>query len=147
MCGCGRTSASRGSPGARSFGPTRSKKMYAPTMRRLANGSTPPTSKRPRSRRRCRMTSSIMAGAPGWPGSGAARQHRQHVGDELVELLEVVAQELRRRLVRDLACLVEHPVSELDVGLGRVHLRRVEESEDAAQVLLPHRGADRARRG
>src|SRR5690606_23161733 len=47
----------------------------------------------------------------------------------------------------DRAVCVEHAVLELDVGLRRVHLRRVEEAEDAAQVLLADRGADRAGRG
>src|SRR5690606_40757511 len=60
-----------GRPGARSLGPMRSKKMYGPTMRRFAKGSTRPTSKAPRSRRRGGMSSSIMAAS--FAGDGPVR--------------------------------------------------------------------------
>src|SRR3954469_23107527 len=60
MCGCGRTSTERAMPCAKSTGPIRSKNTNGPTMRRFAKGSTRPTSKPPRSRRRASMTRSIM---------------------------------------------------------------------------------------
>src|SRR5688500_10631836 len=60
MCGWGRTSTERGRPAGKSTGPMWSKNTNGPTMRRLAKGSTRPTSNPPRSRRRWLMTISIM---------------------------------------------------------------------------------------
>src|SRR5262245_4923300 len=72
----------------------------------------------------------------------AARDRRVDARDEAVELGDPFAQELLDRGVRHRALVVEEPGLELDVRLDRVHQRRVAEGEDAAQVLLPHRGTD-----
>src|SRR5512139_1230315 len=47
-------------PGGKSTGPISSKNTNGPTMRRRGCGSRRPTSKPPRSRRRCSMTASII---------------------------------------------------------------------------------------
>src|SRR6185436_5489676 len=55
ICGCGLTSADRGTFGGNRMGPIWSKKMKGPIMRRLAKGRTRPTSKAPSDRRRASM--------------------------------------------------------------------------------------------
>ena len=78
-------------------------------------------------------------------GRWLPRQHGVDAYDEGVEFLHVGAQEVRRRLLGDLTVGGDEPRLELDVALGRVHLRRVAVAEQAAQVLLGDGGADRAR--
>ena len=82
------------------------------------------------------------AGSSGIPGEGSVDAY-----DEQVKLRHVVAQELGRGFVRDFAVIGDQPGRELDVGLRRIHLRRVAEAQHAAQVLLRDGGADGARRG
>jgi uncharacterized membrane protein YccC len=79
--------------------------------------------------------------------SGISRQGSVDPHDELMELRHVVRQELGRGIVGHVAVIGDQAGRELDVGLRRVHLRRVAEAEHAAQVLLPDGGADGAGRG
>ena len=74
------------------------------------------------------------------------RKHHKDSLHELLELLHEVAQELLGRLVGDLTVLGDQTGRELDIGLRSVHLGRVAEAQDAAQVLLGDRGADLAGR-
>src|SRR6516225_3205745 len=81
MCGCGRTSVLRGTPAGMSSGPMWSKNTNGPTLRRLANGSTRPTSKPPRSRCRASISISIIAALLGLPV--ALDQAQRHHGGVL----------------------------------------------------------------
>src|SRR5262245_11933626 len=76
-------------------------------------------------------------------GLGATRERRAYPHDEGVKLRHVVSQELGGRFIRDLAVVGNEALREPDVGLGRVHLRRVAEAQDAAQMLLRDRRAYR----
>src|SRR6185369_977733 len=61
-------------------------------------------------------------------------QNREHTHDEAVQFNHVVAQELGRLLVADLARGRDQPRLEMDVGLDVVHQRRVAEAQHAAQM-------------
>ncbi|MCY1540077.1 hypothetical protein D9M68_756910 [compost metagenome] len=64
-----------------------------------------------------------------------------------MELGHVVAQEGLGTLIGHLPIVRDQAGLELDIGFGRVHLRRIAEAEHAAQVLLGHSRADGADRG
>src|SRR5574338_1731294 len=114
MCGCGRTSTLRGRPGGNSTGPMWSKNTNGPTLRAAAWGSTRPTSKPPRSRRRCSITRSITPSSRSVEHDAADRLAPVHQVERVVDLLE------RHRVGDqrvDLALPVHVPVDDAgDVG-------------------------------
>src|SRR5690554_3879197 len=78
----------------------------------------------------------------GWRALLVAREHGEDAADEVAQLRHVRAQELFGRLHRHFAVVGDQPGREVDVGFRRVHLRRVAEAQDAAQMLLADRRAD-----
>src|SRR5437762_12265281 len=74
-----------------------------------------------------------------------ARDREVDAGDEGGEFLHVLPQKVFGGLGGDRAVWRDEPRLELDVGLGRIHLRRVAEAQEAAQVLLCDRGTDGTR--
>jgi pyruvate/2-oxoglutarate dehydrogenase complex dihydrolipoamide dehydrogenase (E3) component len=74
-----------------------------------------------------------------------SRKNRVDALNESVELHHVVPEKLFGLLVGDDAILGDQAGLELNVRLDGVHLRRVAEREDAAQVLLRDRRADLSR--
>jgi len=75
-----------------------------------------------------------------------ARQHRINSRDETVELRHVVLEEFPCRFVVNLSVIVDQAAFELDVRLDRVHLWRIAERQNAAQMLLDDRSSNLSRR-
>ena len=63
-------------------------------------------------------------------------------GDEAVELVHEILQELSSGLVGHVPVTGDQARLELNICLERIHERRVAECEDASQVLLRDRRAD-----
>src|SRR5690554_2918255 len=68
------------------------------------------------------------------------------MADKGMELGHIVSEECARRLIGHLSRFIDEAVLELDIGLGRIHLRRIEEGENGAQMLLSDRRAYLSRR-
>src|SRR4029079_18625745 len=77
--------------------------------------------------------------------STVTRQRGVHPPNKSVELGHVVTKKILHRIVGDLTVIGDETGCELDVRLDRVHLRRIAETQNASQVLLPNRGSNLSR--
>jgi len=74
-----------------------------------------------------------------------SRQHLKDPRNEGVKVRHKIPQKFLCRIYGNKSVIADQVWGKLNIGFGRVHLRRVAERKDAAETLLSDRSANRSR--